>query len=59
MARNRVKRRVREWFRRMRNELPPGVDFVVIARPGAAGLGGREIAAALDRLVAMRQTGKS
>jgi ribonuclease P protein component len=38
VARNRVKRRVREWFREMRAELPPATDWVVIARAGAAEL---------------------
>lgn len=35
--RNRVKRRIRECFRRrIRPLLPEGTDMVVIARPGAA-----------------------
>jgi ribonuclease P protein component len=38
VARNRVKRRVREWFRRSRAHLPHGTDWVVIARAGAAEL---------------------
>jgi ribonuclease P protein component len=38
VARNRVKRRVREWFRQRRASLPCGTDWVVIARAGAAQL---------------------
>jgi len=36
VARARVKRRVREWFRRTRDALQSGKDLVVIARAGAA-----------------------
>lgn len=38
VARNRVKRRIREWFRTSRDELPRDTDWVVIARAGAAEL---------------------
>jgi len=38
VARNRVKRRLREWFRCSRDSLPEGRDLVVIARRGAAEL---------------------
>jgi ribonuclease P protein component len=49
VARNRVKRRVREFFRKaMRAELPPQASIVVIARGGAAGL---ESAAIGDELM--------
>jgi len=50
VERNRVKRRVREWFRRERALLPPGTDLVVIARRGAAQLDGREIETELAAL---------
>jgi ribonuclease P protein component len=50
VARNRVKRRVREWFRRARAGLPPATDWVVIARAGAAELDGRAVAAELAEL---------
>jgi ribonuclease P protein component len=50
VARNHVKRRVREWFRRARPSLPPATDWVVIARGGAAALDGRAIAAELTAL---------
>jgi ribonuclease P protein component len=50
VARNRVKRRIREWFRRARRELPAGTDWVVIARGGAAGLDSRALHAELAAL---------
>jgi ribonuclease P protein component len=50
VVRNRVKRGVREWFRRHRTMLPPGVDLVVIARRPAAELDAPAIAASLDAL---------
>jgi ribonuclease P protein component len=46
--RNRVKRRVREWFRRERHRLAAGAEVVVIARPGAAALETPEVAAGLE-----------
>ncbi len=36
VARNRWKRRLREVFRRLQNELPRGFDIVVLPRPGIA-----------------------
>lgn len=38
VIRNRIKRRVREFFRRRRAVLPQGVDFLVIARKSAVDL---------------------
>lgn len=35
VARNRVKRRLREWFRVVRPDLSSRMDIIVIARPGA------------------------
>jgi ribonuclease P protein component len=52
VARNRVKRRVREWFRKARPELPAATDWVVIARAGAAELDAAATAAELGRLAA-------
>jgi ribonuclease P protein component len=52
VARNRVKRRVREWFRRSRSELPARTDWVVIARAGAAELDAHAVAAELAELAA-------
>jgi ribonuclease P protein component len=57
VARNRVKRWVREAFRAVRTDLPP-VDLVVVARRGAAemGLAGarRALGAARDELAGGR-----
>jgi ribonuclease P protein component len=36
VTRNRIKRRIREYFRRHRAELPPATDILVIARKSAA-----------------------
>lgn len=36
VARNRIKRGVREWFRRHRAEIAPGIDYLVIARKEAS-----------------------
>jgi ribonuclease P protein component len=48
VARNRIKRCVREWFRGQAERLAPGSELVVIGRRGAAKLSGGEIAAQLD-----------
>jgi ribonuclease P protein component len=39
VVRNRVKRWIRECYRRRRTDFPTQVDFVVVARPAAAGAG--------------------
>jgi ribonuclease P protein component len=49
VVRNRVKRRVREYFRRHRAELPQGADILIIARPSAAGASSERIADELRR----------
>jgi ribonuclease P protein component len=36
VVRNRIRRRLREMFRRRREQLPPGLDLVFVARAGAA-----------------------
>jgi ribonuclease P protein component len=51
IVRNRVKRNVREWFRRDRGRMAEGLDFVVIARKGSGDLAGREIRARLTQLL--------
>ena len=38
VVRNRIKRLVREFFRRRRHELAPGLDILVIARKSASDL---------------------
>ncbi|HEV7122337.1 MAG TPA: ribonuclease P protein component [Rhodanobacter sp.] len=47
VERNRIKRLVRESFRRMRQQLPP-VDLMVMAREQAAGVPGHELLRELD-----------
>lgn len=49
VVRNRIKRQVREFFRRHRADLPKATDFSVIARSGAAALTGALIASELER----------
>lgn len=47
--RNRIKRQIRESFRRIRERLPK-VDIVILARPGSAKVSSPELRATLDRL---------
>ena len=51
VIRNRVKRRIREWFRHARTGLPGQSEIVVIARRTARDLSGAEVAAFLDRTI--------
>ena len=44
VTRNRIKRSLREFFRRRRHELGTGLDFLVIARGSASKISSREIA---------------
>jgi ribonuclease P protein component len=50
VTRNRLKRRVREYFRRRRDVLTRPFDVVVIARRGAAGLRAHEVESELGSL---------
>jgi ribonuclease P protein component len=54
VVRSRVKRRLREWFRTHRAEIPRGKDIVVIARSAAASISQveieRELGVAMTRL---------
>lgn len=52
VIRNRVKRLVRECFRKRRSGLAWELDVVVIARGGAAALGAREVETELGSLLA-------
>ena len=52
VVRNRVKRRIREWFRHSERPAERQIDVVVIARSGAAGLDQRSLSAELDGLLA-------
>lgn len=49
VERNRVKRLLREAFREFDELLPPGHDFVILARPGAGRLAEDEGAAGVTR----------
>lgn len=49
VIRNRVKRRIREWFRHERAQMQGNLDIVVIARPVAGGLSARETVRALEQ----------
>jgi ribonuclease P protein component len=53
VARNRVKRAVREWFRKERCQLEPDIDLVVIARREATKLGAGEVAEVLRELTSL------
>jgi ribonuclease P protein component len=48
VTRNRVKRLLREAFRRIEGELNPGQDLVVVARPAVSELAEREGLAGVD-----------
>ncbi|HUW52477.1 MAG TPA: ribonuclease P protein component [Rhodanobacter sp.] len=49
VERNRIKRLLRESFRRIRHQLPP-IDLMVMAREQAAGVPGPQLLAELDGL---------
>ena len=49
VVRNRIKRQVREFFRRHRAEVAKSTDFLIIARSGAATLPAERIAAELEQ----------
>lgn len=51
VERNRVKRRIREWFRHQQTVFPEKVEVVVIARRGAAALGMQETNSELGSLL--------
>ena len=50
VVRNRVKRRIREWFRAARSTMSPGIDLVVIARRAAVDCAADELDSALGAL---------
>ncbi|HKY06622.1 MAG TPA: ribonuclease P protein component [Candidatus Binatia bacterium] len=54
VIRNRIKRQIREFFRRRRIELRPGVDILVIARKSAAELTRPGIESELTRAFGQR-----
>jgi ribonuclease P protein component len=49
VERNRIKRLLRESFRRVRHQLPP-IDLMVMAREQAAGIPGPQLLGELDEL---------
>jgi len=51
VVRNRLKRQMREWFRRLRPEDKSGRDIVIIARKSAAGISTDELGATLSALL--------
>jgi ribonuclease P protein component len=59
VVRNRVKRRVREWYRQNRDELRSDLDFVVIARPSAADLGTLNTWEILRKMVRQNSVGRT
>lgn len=52
VVRNRVKRRVREWFRTQRQQLPAQLDIVIVARPGSGETSARVLWGELDAIAA-------
>jgi len=54
VVRNRIKRQVREFFRRRRGELPPACDILIIARTSAAELSGKRVTDELERTLVQR-----
>lgn len=59
VGRNRIKRRLREWFRLNRHLIPPPArDIVIIARPGAERLALADVAKEL-LAVFVKQGGRS
>ncbi|MEE9606451.1 MAG: ribonuclease P protein component [Myxococcota bacterium] len=59
VVRNRVKRRVREWFRRSRSSIAAGSELLVIARPAATDLATREVGAVLDEMLHTTRRGNA
>ena len=59
VARNRIKRLVREACRRIGDLFPAGLDVVVIARPGAASATAAETLAELTSLARRLGRGRS
>lgn len=58
VARNRLRRRLRELLRARLARIGPGWDLLVIARPAAGEVGHAELAAALDALLKRSEIGQ-
>lgn len=54
VTRNRIKRQIREFFRRRRSSLGSGRDILVIARKNVADLDGNVIESELERVLSQR-----
>ncbi len=52
VVRNRIRRRLREFFRTQKSALPQGVDLVFIARPSAAGADSARLRRSWDKALA-------
>lgn len=59
VQRNRVKRRVREFFRLYRNELQPAHDLLIIARLGAEKLSFKDVESELAKALGIRRLSRS
>src|SRR4030095_13997115 len=55
VTRNRIKRSIREYFRRHRADLPMESDILVIARRGAAALEGNGVRVELEKVFAAQR----
>ena len=51
VGRNRLKRRIRNWFRLRRSTLPLGSDLVIVVRRGAAELDSQQLGRELEELL--------
>ena len=58
IVRNRIKRLLREYFRRHRRDIPSAHDVVIIAKTGAGGLSLSETAGELRRAFSHQQQGR-
>jgi ribonuclease P protein component len=58
VVRNRIKRRLREFFRRIRSGLSPDRDVVIVAKPGAGRLSLGELSDELGRVPTFSAAGK-
>ena len=54
VVRNRIKRLVREYFRRSRDRMPASVDVLVIARKAGPGMGLADVSRELDRAIGVK-----
>jgi ribonuclease P protein component len=55
VTRNRIKRSVREFFRRRRHELGAGLDFLVIARNSASEISSQKIGEEISQILIDRR----